>query len=396
MSDARLEALGFAPARLARVREILEAEVAAGRLDGAAVQVRRRGEIALEAYVGAADADRGAPLTSENTFCSLSMGKQFINVLVLNRVERGDLRLTTQVREIVPEFARRGKDQITVGHILTHTSGLSAMGPTLPPEQFGDLDAAVAWACDSVLESRPGERVHYSALVGHVVLAELLRRTDASGRGLHEILQEDLFGPLGMRRTSLGGRPDLMATLARPRFRGATEGAFSRVGIEALPLLLNERFVMPGGGYVTHLEDVGRFADMLRGGGALDGVRLLSPSMIRFAARNWTGEDTGLFRTSRVLRGWDPFPAAIGLGFFTRGRGIHPTLFGSLASEHAFGGAGTGTTAFWVDPARDLGFVFLSHSAVEDSEHIDRVQRLSDVVHASIVDAEGSVWDPTT
>jgi len=86
------------------------------------------------------------------------------------------------------------------------------------------------------------------------------------------------------------------------------------------------------------------------------------------------------------MRGWEPFPAAIGLGFFIRGEGVIPGFFGNLCSARTFGGLGAGSTAFWVDPARDLTFSFLSVGLMEDSYHLERVSRLSDIVVSALVD----------
>ena len=80
------------------------------------------------------------------------------------------------------------------------------------------------------------------------------------------------------------------------------------------------------------------------------------------------------------------FPAYLGLSFFLRGKGHFPTPHGLTASPGTFGGMGAGSTLFWVDPERDLTFVFLSAGLLEDGRSILRHQRLSDMVIASVVD----------
>jgi len=69
-----------------------------------------------------------------------------------------------------------------------------------------------------------------------------------------------------------------------------------------------------------------------------------------------------------------------------RGEGIFPMPFGLTASPRTFGGLGAGSTMFWVDPARELVFVCLTAGLVEESRNLDRLQRLSDLVLASLVD----------
>jgi CubicO group peptidase (beta-lactamase class C family) len=317
----------------------------------------------------------------------MSVAKQFTAALVLERIERGQLALTTPVAEVIPEFAARGKERITVAHLLTHTSGLPMLLPPMAPEQAGDLAAVVAATAACLPEFEPGSRVSYCIIVGHAVLAEMVRRADGGGRSYRRIMAEDLFEPLGMRHSSLGGRPDLAQRLAPVVARDRRHGLFDPSFLEGLGNALHEAMEIPAGGCLSTAGDVHRFAEMLRGRGVLDGVRLLSPATIDLLRQNRTGEQPNtLWDYAVALRGWPRFPANLGLGFFLRGGGIHPTPFGTLASPETFGGFGAGSSAFWVDPARDVTYAFLSSGLMEDTHSLERHQRLSDLVHAAVVD----------
>jgi len=85
-------------------------------------------------------------------------------------------------------------------------------------------------------------------------------------------------------------------------------------------------------------------------------------------------------------RGWPVFPAYLGLGFFLRGKGMHPTPFGALATPRTFGGIGAGSTMFFINPERDLFCAFLSTGLLEETRSTERHQRLADLVHAAVVD----------
>ena len=104
----------------------------------------------------------------------MSVAKQFTAALVLERIERGQLALTTPVADVIPEFGARGKARITVAHLLTHTSGLPMMLPPMPLELAGDLSAVVAATAACMPEFEPGSRVSYCVIVGHAVLAETI------------------------------------------------------------------------------------------------------------------------------------------------------------------------------------------------------------------------------
>lgn len=117
----------------------------------------------------------------------------------------------------------------------------------------------------------------------------------------------------------------------------------------------------------------------------LEGVRVLSPATIALLPVVRTGDQPNtIWDYTGAMLGWAPFAANLGLGFFVRGAGVHPTPFGVLASPRTFGGFGAGSSVFWVDPDRDVTYVFLSSGLMEDSCSMERHQRLSDLVHAAV------------
>ena len=388
MLQANAMAQGFDPARLARVGKRIDADVAAGRYHGAALRVARRGQVVLNEIRGHADRAAGRPLVEDDVFVSFSIGKQFTNALVLNRIERGDLHLAMQVRELIPAFGTRGLREITLFQLLTHTSGLMSAMPNVPLEVLVDVGKLTAWVAQQRPESLPGERVNYSLLVAHAVLAELLKQVDGRARGLRQIMEEDLFQPLGMTRTSLGPRADLVARLCPVVACYEEPGMFHPAEVAGVgSVVLMEGAEIPAGGFLTCLDDLHRFASMLANGGELDGRRLLSPRTLDYSARNHTGGLRNvLFDYARDTRGWQPWPASVGIGFFTRGEGVQPGPMSNFSSSHTFCGWGAGSTCFWVDPALGLSFSFLSTGLMEETWHIERIQRLSDLVVTSLVE----------
>ena len=150
---------------------------------------------------------------------------------------------------------------------------------------------------------------------------------------------------------------------------------------------LPTRAEIPAGGYLTTIDDLHRFTQMLANGGELDGARILSPRTLRYCAQNHTGDrPNGLFDYTRDTRGWAPFPANIGIGFFVRGQGIQPGPMSNLSSPETFCGWGAGSTGFWVDPKEHLSFSFLSSGLMEETYHMERLQRLADLVMTSLID----------
>jgi len=381
--------LGFDARRLARVRDAVKADIDAGRCHGVRMRVARRGEVILDLTEGYADRAANKPLKPDSVFATMSVAKQFTNVLALSLVERGLLKLHAPVAEVIPAFANLGKEKVNLFHLLTHTSGVMSAIPPVPPEVLMNIEKATAFACTLPLESQPGERVNYSILLGHSIIAALCLRVAGRGRSYAQMLNEELFAPLAMKDTSLGPRADLLKRLCPVR-----------VSYENLPALLPPEAVeglgallatpgceIPGGGCITTVQDVHRFAEMLRRGGELDGARILSPAMLDFCTRNHTGGLRNvLFDMWCGVRGWLEYPANIGCGFFMRGEGNLPGLFSPMNSPRTFGGFGAGSTGFTIDPARELSFAFLSSGLMEDSYHFERIAVMQGLVLAAIVD----------
>jgi CubicO group peptidase (beta-lactamase class C family) len=381
------EELGFDPERLRAVEAAIGRDVAQRRYDGAALAVGRRGALALVTVQGWAHRDSGRALEADDVFVTFSSGKQMTVTVVLRYVERGLLTLHGPVAEVIPEFGVNGKRTITLAQLLTHTSGIPAFPPPLPPEAFGDLGQVVAAVCRTSPETLPGAAVKYSITAAHAVMAEMVRRVDGGRRSFREIVGEEVFGPLGMNDTALGLperlRPRLCPVVVRDRSPGLLDPAM----LEGLTAILTETTEFPAGGYVTTIRDFARFAEMFRRRGELDGARVLSPATIDLASRNHTGRlPNDIWNYAVGLRDWPVFPAYLGLGFFLRGKGTHPTPFGVLATPRTFGGIGAGSTMFFVDPERDLIVAFLSTGLLEETRSVERHQRLADLVHAAIVD----------
>lgn len=369
--------------RLTHLRNAIEQDIARGLYHGAAIRIGRSGRVGLNATIGSADRQGEIPLQPDSVFSLFSLTKAFTNVLVLRAVELGQMALTTRVVDIIPEFKGAPRDKTTLLHLLTHTTGMPGVW-TPKADMFEDrLDELVQAVCENVHGLvDPGTRCDYSPVANHVLMGEMLRRTDPHGRSFGALMQEDLFDPLGMRSTSMGVRADLRARKVVPDMRGVIPIRV-RGRTQPGPYSLFEEEVneAPHVGACSSLDDLWRFAEMLRCAGTLDGVRMLSPRMLDLARRNWTGElQNELYRGVALRAGWEAPPAYIGLGFSVRGERLVHHQFGTLSSPETFGNYGAGSTMFWVDPQRQITFSCLTAGVMMQAANIERFQRLSDIV----------------
>ena len=380
--------VGFDPDRLQWVRQQMQDDVDRQRCDGVSILVGRGGNLVFRETAGFARREGGVAMAPDSVCVCFSSGKQFVNTLVLRAVEQGKLGLHQPIFEVLPDFANRGKDGITIAHLLTHTSGLCTGLPPVAPEVMLSIEQLTAWAAASRPENAPGQRISYSAIVGHAVLASLLLAVDGRGRAFATYLDEELFQPLGMTRTSLGIADRLREHAHPVTTRYHRSGMFHAAEVEGVGALTAAPGAeIPAGGYVTTAQDLYRFAFMLAQGGAANGVRIVSPAMLELARQNFTGSTPNdLLDYSLEMRRWSAWPGGIGLGFFVRDTGITPGPLPNLGRPGTFGGWGSGTSCFWVDPSREMCFAMLTVGSMEDTEHIERTRRFSDTLIASIVE----------
>lgn len=385
--SVQAEELGFDPRRLELLPAKIEQDIAAKSYDGAVFIVARHGKIVLHQALGHSDLSSGRRAKLDDVFHLMSLSKQLTTVLVLAAIERGDFSLCTKVCEVIPEFGCKGKHNVTVEHLLTHRSGLNTELPlSLPPGGHMNIQQLVAEVSKERLHRKPGKVVSYNALSAHAILAEMLVRLDSRARPFREIINDDLFQPLKMKDTSLCLRPHLIERRVPVVPRMGEGGIFEPSMYEAMNMLLTEESEFAAGGAIGTAIDLFRFTEMLRLGGALDGVRILSPAMLANALLNKTGKLTNdIFDYIREVNGWPEWPAYIGLTFFLRGDEIFPTPMGTNTSPSTYSAQGAGSTLFWVDPERDLSFICLTAGIIEEADNILRFQKLSDLVVGALI-----------
>ena len=257
-------------------------------------------------------------------------------------VESRAVDLDAPVERYIPEFRGRWKERVTVRHLLTHSSGLPAWRPL-----YKEADSpanAMALAIATPLDTMPGLRMVYSDL-GAILLGEIVTRV--SGQSFDSLLQERVFGPLGMRETVFRPAADQLNRIAptevdpwrQRHLRGEVhdENAYALGGISS------------HAGLFSSARDLVRIARMYLNGGTLDGVRFVSPSTI---AQFTAVQDSAL--SHRAL-GWETPNGS--------------NSAGHLMSKRAFGHTGFTGTSIWIDPERDVFVLLLTNRVNPTREH---------------------------
>jgi N-acyl-D-aspartate/D-glutamate deacylase len=181
----------------------LFAHFADGDSPGVAVAVIRDGEIVHRAGYGLADLETGTPITPDTTFRLASVSKQLTAMAIMLLAEEGKLDYDDPVVQYLPELERFGSE-ITIRHLLQHTSGLPDYYDTLEAELEEDWitnqEAVEFFSQWGETLFPAGERYEYSN-PGYEMLAAIVERV--SRESFREFMDEKIFQPLGMNNTSL-------------------------------------------------------------------------------------------------------------------------------------------------------------------------------------------------
>ena len=167
------------------------------------VAVAVDGEVVLASAVGWADEAEEIPATPETRYRTYSISKAVTSVAILQLVESGAVSLDDPVRKYVPQFPDKGQP-ITVGQLLTHTSGIRHYKPNAGEissrEEYPSLADSLAVFGDDPLEFAPGTGYRYTSF-GFNLLTGVIE--SASGQSFGDYLAERVFGPAGAHHSGL-------------------------------------------------------------------------------------------------------------------------------------------------------------------------------------------------
>ncbi|AGF71096.1 serine hydrolase domain-containing protein [Corynebacterium halotolerans] len=377
---------------LKRLEDEINADIERGSYDGVNLIVARHGEIALQGTYGYAERATGRPTKRDDVYRILSMSKAFTNTLAYRALGEGKLALSTRVVDLIPEFLGTDpfravrKDRINLAHLLTHRSGMPATpDPGLPADRFGVLADVIAALGSVDVVNEPGTNLNYAPSINHALMGEMVRR--AYGYGHFRDLARDLvFEPLGMTDTAFG-LPRANEGRAVPlKVYVPEDGWLAPEDIECLNDYITADAEMPWVGATSTVDDVFKFAELFRRRGEVDGEHLIAPAVVEQATTLQTGDmPNDLYSGLAAQRSWETPAGNFGLGFSLSGTGTAPNFFGPFTSPRTFGNYGAGSTLFWVDPERDLTFVFLSSGVMDEGDNVARFQKLSTMVVAAAV-----------
>jgi CubicO group peptidase (beta-lactamase class C family) len=401
------DAVGFDPARLARIDTHFARYVDDGRLPGWQIVVTRRGEVVHASTYGHRDVEAGLPVEPDTLWRIYSMSKPITSVAAMILWEEGAFELTDEVSRWIPAFAdvrvlTGGSDlrpetvpatePVRIWHLLTHTSGLtygflrtsvadalyrSAVGNGSDVPKGVDLAGAVDLWASLPLLFQPGTRWGYS--VATDVLGRLVEVV--SGKGLDAFLDERVLRPLGMTDTRWWADEADRDRLAALYVANPRDGRALRYDALGATATKPPSALLGGSGLLSTAADYDRFTRMLLGGGELDGTRILGSRTLRFMTRNHLPGGATLPELNTGGLSELQFDGlGFGLGFAVV---QNPVETRTLSSVGEFSWSGAASTEFWVDPQEELTAMLFTQLLPPGAHRLS--SQLHRLVHQALV-----------
>lgn len=350
------------PKGLDRVEALFQEQIQQGIHPGSALAVYRHGKPVLDLFGGEADADAGLPVSSDTMFILYSSTKPLAAACIHILWERGQLGWDDPVAEYWPGFAKKGKGDVTIRHVLTHRGGFPETPPELTWDKWQDWDKVVQ-AMEEIKPDYPaGKVLAYHPRNFGWVIGELVARID--GRPFRQFLREEVTGRLDMKDTYVGLPAELESRVSKEHTTDDCDHPF-QVSMYNKPEV--HQAVHPAGGGIATARDIARFYAMMEGGGSLDGVKIFAPETVaEVTSLQVEGMDlTNERRTKRSL-----------------GFSLGDPRMGSSVTEdvRTFGHGGAGTSVGWADPDSGLAMAYITNGYREDGSNYPRLAAMSQAV----------------
>jgi len=388
------ETVGLSSAQLARIDSVFQDLINDGQVSGVSILISRQGQVAYRKNLGFMDLEAHRAMATDALFRIASMTKAVTAVAVLQLFEQGHFMLDDPAAQWIPVLKnmrvmdpnQEGADSktprtvplsrdMTIRDLLRHTSGIYGGARYTRAglrEWSGTLKGFVERLASVPLQCQPGTQFLYSYstdVLGYLVEV-------VSGFALDQYCERHIFAPLGLSDTGFVVPPDKVLRLTHHYdFKNGKLVCSDKA--DHSPFLKRAQALSGGGGWnysypglVTTVKDWWRFLEMLRLGGQLDNVRLLSPSAVKLMCTDHLGDMPGAFEPGTGH--------GLGVGVVT------DTLkHGQLAGNGTiFWAGGPHNTYYFVDFKEQMcGILFIQSGPFG---HQDMMQRFLVLAHQAI------------
>ena len=384
--------VGMSLTSLNKATQRLQEHIDERDIAGVVAAVSRDGKVVYFESLGLMDIALDKPMQKDTLFRTYSMTRQVTTIAALILYDQGKFEMNDPIQLYLPEF----KDQtvllssdsldisevkprvgdITIQHLITHTSGLGGRGSRLYREnkvrdKSISLDQMVSNAAGIPLFHNPGTEFRYG--IHATILGKLIEVW--SGKPLEEFLNEELFSKLGMDSTmfwALEAERDRLATVYRP-----VDGKLTPHEIETVPFTERPGLIEGGVGLLYSVEDYLNFSQMILDHGVFELHRILKKATAEMIYKNADPEtampigDRGYWRGSGWT--WGGFNLV-----------LDPDTYDFPVTKGTIWWDGSAGTRYFIDPKQNIIIVIMAQ--VSPSSGGGFRENFSHLVDASILE----------
>jgi CubicO group peptidase (beta-lactamase class C family) len=354
---------------------------------GASVSVWRHGKPILELHGGFRDSKREQPWTADTIALFWSATKGLGSACLLHALQEHEISLEQRVTAFWPEFAQSGKSNVTLGQLLSHQAGLSALDH---PTDIHDYAAVIAALEKQAPLWPPGTAHGYHARTFGFLLDELTQRI--TGQRISDYWRTMFAEPLNLDIWIglPGDEHERTATIYAAKAGGEQTPAQFYRELATPGTLVRKTFGSPAGLHsiaamntpekralnIVSLSGIGsasslaKFYAVLANGGCMDGRCYFSPQTI---ARMTTTLASGIDRILQIS-------TAFSAGFMKDPADSPRRIFGPSAS--AFGHPGAGGSNAFADPENVISFAYVMNQMEQSLLPNEKSLRLVDAIYS--------------
>ncbi len=355
------ESAGLRSDSLINIDQIMQKAISDSVFPGGVVGVMRNGALVWHEGYGYHDYTKTRSVGRDDIFDLASLTKVMSTTTsIMKLADEGKLSLSDPVSLYIDEFNNDEKKEITIEHLLLHTSGLPAFRTYV--DEIQSREELLKAVRNEPLESAPGERYRYSDL-GFILLAEIVE--EVSGLRVDRYIQQNIFRPMNMKSTRFNPRNagNWIARIIPPT---EIDTVYNRGTVHAYAH--DERaYFMDGvaghAGLFSSAKDISAYAFMLLNEGKYGRHQILSPEIIETFTR----------RQSPINHR--------GFGFDRKSEEFSSA--GTLTGIRTFGHLGFTGTSLWVDPDEDIAIILLTNRTFPHRSYGSSISQ----IRAEIADA---------
>ncbi|MEW5733582.1 MAG: serine hydrolase domain-containing protein [Thermodesulfobacteriota bacterium] len=376
------ESVGLTEKGVSAVWDRVRSLYRAGMHPAITLCIRKNGKVVLNRAIGHArgngfedgpDAEK-VPATPDTLICWFSASKAITAMCIHLLAQQCKLHLQDPVAFYIPEFAKKGKKNVTIHQVLCHRGGFPMFPPKVNKETLFDYDAVVDILCQARHYSPLRRAAAYHAISGGFILGEIVKRI--TGKDIREYLEESFSKPLGLSTFTYGVPEKDRHRVATNSYTGfpvtfpATPFVRRALTVdwdEVVNVSNDARFynaIVPAGNLFSTADEMCRYFQMLLNGGELDGVRIFEPLTVRRAVTEAYPREI-----DRILMLPIPYGAGMILGMDPAG------LYGFYCGE-AYGHAGFLNCLCWADPRKNISVALQNTGKVLLGPHLPALFRL--------------------